>query len=525
MEYLLLGGLAYAGQQYAKQSKLLPKNAPLGQNPREGLKPTPNSTPLTVSDIHTSFASQMERHLENPNTVNETEPLANHNMPFFKSERSQNTNDALKDRRLSTFTGVNSTDFRHKREVEAPKPTRDLTNVNGSRAQVDQQRYEPLVNLKNNELPFEQVKVGPGLGLKPDDVATGGFHQNVRVLPGNVNGYRRNNFEGRTISGKATVDQSEMKTDVDVNRRTPLHESFRGLDVKQSSVHGARVRSSEVFRNTRRDTDLNVLANTSGVAGPYVPENATRQHSSLTPSNYVGNAQSERLGQPSKSTYMMHSTERGDPNTQMLNVSGARGTYRSVSNFDDSTQREMATCGPVNKASVSINAPTTVRDGYDAKPTQKLLTGDYIGGASRTVGSYVDNMNVNPTLRGTHNEDMLSGPSAASVSANASYNHAYDGSRQVTIREDTLVSDYFPNFNGQNQLKDPSEANIRYRNEPRPNQNLYMSLIPNGLNIPSEIGLQRSNRTDGTNQRDFGFTPSILASNDLAIDMTKQFDK
>jgi len=380
------------------------------------------------------------------------------------------------------------------------------------------------VNLKNNELPFEQVKVGPGLGLKPDEVATGGFHQNVRVLPGNVNGYRRHNYEGRTISGKVAVDQPEMKSDVDVKKRTPLKESFRGLGAKQSSVHATRTRSSEVFRNTRRDNDFNVLANTSGVTGPYVPENATRERSSLTPSNYFGNAQSERLGQPSKTNYMLHSTERGDPNTQMLNVSGARGTYRSV-RFDDSTQREMAACGPVNKASVSINAPSTVRDGYDAKPTQKLLTGDYIGGASRTMGSYVDTMNVNPTLRGTRNEDMLSGPSAASVSANATYSHAYDGSRQVTKREDTLVSDYFPNFNGQNQPNDPSEANIRLRNEPRPNQNLYTSLIPNGLNIPSEIGLQRSNRTDGTNQRDFGFTPSILASNDLAIDMTKQFDK
>jgi len=536
MEYLLLGGLAYAGQQYAKQTSTLPKDATLHQDPRRNdtnssrfvPNSTPNSTPLTVADTYTAFANRMNRHMDDENTVNVDEPLTNHNMPFFKSERSQNTNDALKDRRLSTFTGVNTMDFQHKKEVEAPKPTRDLTNVNGSLAQVDQERYLPLATVKNNVLPFEQVKVGPGLGLKADEVATGGFHQNVRVLPGNVNGYRKHNYKGRTLAGKSAVDQLEQTIDVDVTKRTPLTETYRGLGARQSTVQGTRSRASEIFRNTCRGNDLNIHSNTAGVNATYVAENPTRDRSSLTTTNYVGNPQSERIGQPTATTHLLHSTERGNCNTHLLNANGAgsrHGTYSSVSNFDAATQREMMTDGPTNTVAVPVNAPSTVRAGYDAKPTQKLLAGDYVGGASRTMGSYVEKADAKPTLRGTHNGDVLAGPSMARVSANASYDYAYDGSRQVTMREDTLVSDYMPNFNGLNQPLDPSTTQSQYKVEHRENKNLYSSTVAHGLNIPSDVGLQSTRRSDGANRRDFGFTPSILATNDLAIDITKQFDR
>lgn len=50
-----------------------------------------------------------------------------------------------------------------------------------------QQYYENLAqeqfHIKQNERPFEQIRVGPGLGLNENIQAAGGFDQGVRVLP------------------------------------------------------------------------------------------------------------------------------------------------------------------------------------------------------------------------------------------------------------------------------------------------------------------------------------------------------
>lgn len=41
-------------------------------------------------------------------------------------------------------------------------------------------------NTANNTLPFEQIRVGPGLGVGNDVAATGGFHSDYRILPKNL---------------------------------------------------------------------------------------------------------------------------------------------------------------------------------------------------------------------------------------------------------------------------------------------------------------------------------------------------
>ena len=79
MEYLLLGGLAYAGQQYAKRNTPILKGTSLNEDPRKDNRPrspfipesVPNSTQLSVEKVETDMMKQMTRHVNDPNTVNE----------------------------------------------------------------------------------------------------------------------------------------------------------------------------------------------------------------------------------------------------------------------------------------------------------------------------------------------------------------------------------------------------------------------------------------------------------------------
>jgi hypothetical protein len=523
MEYLLLGGLAYAGQQYAKLST----GKKMHQDPR-GSAEVPTTS---FEDVQTDFHNKMDKHLKDPATINIVNPQENNNLPFFKSERSQNTNDGLKDRRLSTFTGVNTTDYHHKQEVEAPKPTRDLTNVNGSISAIDKDRYTMNVAPSNNNyLPFTQVQVGPGLGLKASDPASGGFHQNVRVLPGNPNGYRKHNHEGRVITGKAPVSNSELTVNVDVNRRTPLTETYRGFDAPQSAVQGSSQRPTQVFHESQRGDSSHPLSNANSGLATYTTQTATRDHCTTTPIQVWGNPASERVGTSvvQDQSYHLHSTERGTSNNPLLNAGSTRsGHSQSISNFDSATQRDQPNNFETNPVSTSSHAPSLVRTGYDAKPTQKWLQGSYVGApnGSNQKGDYqgTHQYSANPTLRGVMNTDVLSGPSSSSVPANAQYAQVYAGSKQSFSREDTVVKDYSPNFGTNNMLSDPSKDQFHFKNDSNDQTFTFNGVkqsISNTTNSVA-IGSQRARSNEYTNNRDFGYDPSALR-NPLALDINKQ---
>jgi len=58
------------------------------------------------------------------------------------------------------------------------------------------------MKFKNNEKPFEQIQVGPGISLGTEVPAAGGFQQFTRVLPSNISDYSANQLPGRVAGGK-----------------------------------------------------------------------------------------------------------------------------------------------------------------------------------------------------------------------------------------------------------------------------------------------------------------------------------
>ena len=153
-------------------------------------------------------------------------------VPFFRSARTQNSNDGMKQRRMEMFTGADSADtsqtgtFRKKREVHAmfePGFTAQTVTSAGSAGNAsvarDRGRLEPGV-MRTNELPTEQIRVGPGVGVGPDVLATDGLHPMYRVMPCNVNAYRRNNLPGGVVSGAHHVSKGPSSGKFQARPRT-----------------------------------------------------------------------------------------------------------------------------------------------------------------------------------------------------------------------------------------------------------------------------------------------------------------
>ena len=67
---------------------------------------------------------------------------------------------------------------------------------------------------KNDESPFEPIRVGPGIGVDPTKAAEGGFNAGMenRILPTNIFNYNTNSLPGRTIMGKRLTAEMPSAT-------------------------------------------------------------------------------------------------------------------------------------------------------------------------------------------------------------------------------------------------------------------------------------------------------------------------
>ena len=146
------------------------------------------------------------------------ESFHNNMVPFFK-KNTQNTESFQNQKLLDFHTGGN--EFYHSKKEHKPlfAPTPDLGNVCGAPAPKDREleRYIPS-NKKSNELPFEKIKVGPGLNKGFTGAPTGGFHdfnQRDYAMPKSTDQLRTANnpklqYKGRVTSGKSDIDNRGM---------------------------------------------------------------------------------------------------------------------------------------------------------------------------------------------------------------------------------------------------------------------------------------------------------------------------
>lgn len=160
-------------------------------------------------------------------------------IPYFGSERAQNTRDSIKQQRMELFTG--SIDncaaggarpgWQHKQETGplfAPQISAVRVNSAGKAGDpgapsVDNAGTRFWVSgTQNNTGPCDAIRVGPGLNLPKAVPASGGFHPYFRVLPKNVGAYKKNSLLARTTAGGSSIQKRTQVAQVTQHVPPPM---------------------------------------------------------------------------------------------------------------------------------------------------------------------------------------------------------------------------------------------------------------------------------------------------------------
>ncbi len=208
--------------------------------------------------------------------VGEKKFVHNNMMPFFGGKVKQNVEEFANSHRLEEQTGNSILSSQRKKEVEHLfAPQANLTNPYGmsNLSGYMAERYV-VSNIRNNEVPVEQIRVGPGINQGYTAEPSGGFQQaRTRdfVMPKTVDELRvktnpRIEYEGRVLAGQKGNERGQFGV-MSKNRPETAFEHgpsrfFGGM----SECTKPRAPENYVLPETHRQTTE--LTNHYGVAGP-----------------------------------------------------------------------------------------------------------------------------------------------------------------------------------------------------------------------------------------------------------------
>lgn len=203
------------------------------------------------------------------NLTGDTIEFSHNNMePFFGSTAKQNMDLNKPSRNLDIFTGGNILK-KPKQEVE-PLFKPEKQNIFGMQNYAEQ--YKKNINkskYENHNLPFEQLKVGPGIGQEYEAGPTGGFQQDMRKyeLPKTVDQLRAKNnqrvsYKGRLIKGKKEIKRdsgyyfTKNKNAIMAVDKTQFPTAGIGKETKRSDIY---------IKNNNRKISKEVIGNAGSI--------------------------------------------------------------------------------------------------------------------------------------------------------------------------------------------------------------------------------------------------------------------
>jgi len=180
--------------------------------------------------------------------------------PFITSDKTFH-NDAQ--RRVELYTGMEDT-WRHKSEkapVFNPAEKRvtvgsgGTTKAAGDLYDAQELKDRNVFGTKlNNVLPFEQKRVGPGLGVGANTPSADGLHSRFRVLPTEqINAHRVNELPGRAPSGAALAGfgKGDRRYDSFVQKGPSLVEHAPQVTSGRAVISGPTYQSDACMKPTR----------------------------------------------------------------------------------------------------------------------------------------------------------------------------------------------------------------------------------------------------------------------------------
>lgn len=180
MEYLVIGSILAGGYYLSNRKERKPTLAKTGldRSPFSGAKNSPYvSRPAT--DIQSDIGENVD---SKGSPVTPIGSKYHTNMyPYFGSTVKQNTDPEANTQILDYMTGAGSMDIGKKESEQLfNREERSIGTPFGAPNQVHEQREHIVVpKMRNNELPFEQIRSGPGLDDGYTNIPSGGVHQSA----------------------------------------------------------------------------------------------------------------------------------------------------------------------------------------------------------------------------------------------------------------------------------------------------------------------------------------------------------
>jgi len=240
-----------------------------------GLDGSPPRGLYAETELNKGWGELMTRPSFDRDTNNRdgTQMIHNNMTPFFGGSTRQNMdidNRMMADK-LETFTGQFKLDQNHKVEA-SPMFAPVQQNLEQLVEPRELDRYVTSIQIRNNELPFEQIQVGPGLNDGYTARPSGGFHNPLRILPKTIDQLLVNPRvakEGRVIRGKDPVDQRTAQMKQYKYKPELLVTNFNGE--RNFTTVGVKVkpmtRSGIVQKPTERQKSRKILGQASSQSG------------------------------------------------------------------------------------------------------------------------------------------------------------------------------------------------------------------------------------------------------------------
>ena len=283
MELLIAAGIAAIGYRMSQRA-----------TPPQSLRVLPPVPPpqVTVADARTAEEVAAAKTFEDARDPLRTGVIQHGEQvtqqrrlePFFRSARTQNTNENVKNRLHDLFTGSVMFDksstgtYKSKEEASArfqPLPQQISSSGSAGNPTCWARQMPTASLLQNNVLPTEQIRVGPGLGVGAEVTAADGYHPMLRVMPKNVNEHRINQLEARINIGASRNAARPADPSVSVNRPPRVWDINRRPPEPTMAAVTARTHRSDNLLRCNGDRITEEYFGHPAMAANKVPADAT----------------------------------------------------------------------------------------------------------------------------------------------------------------------------------------------------------------------------------------------------------
>ena len=217
----------------------------------------------------------------------------NNMTPFFGSNIQQNIdNNEMQKQKVNNFE---ITKPPKKEVVNFSDSWNNRQDIYGNKRNANSIKYYIPSKLKKNILPFEQIKVGPGLNLQYDTLHhKKGFHDNFRVREKTVNELRSKInpkiiYKGKIIHGKSKIDKRQLNSNVIKHKP----EQFKILSINDLfRTTGAFLKETLYGKIHIKDSKINskeYYGSLGNMKKSKLPENYKKSNKSETNNNYISN--------------------------------------------------------------------------------------------------------------------------------------------------------------------------------------------------------------------------------------------